>query len=464
MSTHDLVVIGAGPAGLAAATQARALGLDVALVDEQAEPGGQIYRGVERAHEQGRAAGLGEDYLRGLDLVRAFRASGATYMPGHHVWQVDPDGRAYASDGSATRELSGRKVLVAVGAMERPVPIRGWTLPGVMTVGAAQIVLKTAGMLPGDDVWIAGSGPLALYYAAQVAAAGGRVAGILDTTRPEARTAARAHWRGALSGWRYLAKGYGFLSSLRRSGITRFEGVEEVEALGEGKLARIRWRVGGVWSEALAKGLLLHEGVVPNVQMTLAIGCAHEWDALQQAFRPRTDAFGATDLPGIHVAGDCGGIAGARLAELRGREVALGIAAQLGKLSGAERDRRVGAVRGEMRAHAGIRPFLDTMFAPRPELASPPDDVVACRCEIVTAGRIREAVKLGCLGPNQAKSFTRCGMGPCQGRLCGLTVTGTIAQARGVSPAEVGPYRIRPPLKPLRLGELAALAEEAASE
>jgi len=464
VSRHDLVVIGAGPAGLAAASTARALGLDVALVDEQAEPGGQIYRGVERAQAQGRAASLGEDYSRGLWLVREFRASGAAYLSGHHVWQVDPEGHAYASDGNASRELSGKKVLVAVGALERPVPIRGWTLPGVMTVGAAQILLKTAAMLPGDDVWIAGSGPLALYYASQVVGAGGRVAGVLDTTRAASRPAAMAHWRGALSGWRYLLKGSGFINALRRAGIPRIEGVEEVEAVGEGQLARIRWRVGAAWSEAPAKGLLLHEGVVPHVQMTLAIGCAHDWDALQQCFRPRVDAFGATDLPAIHVAGDCGGIAGARMAELRGREVALGIAAQLGKISGEERDRRAGAIRGEMRAHAGIRPFLDALCQPRPTLAAPPDDVVACRCEVVTAGRIREAVKLGCLGPNQAKSFTRCGMGPCQGRLCGPTVTGIIAQARGVSPAEVGPYRIRPPLKPLKMGELAALASEGNGE
>jgi bacterioferritin-associated ferredoxin len=194
--------------------------------------------------------------------------------------------------------------------------------------------------------------------------------------------------------------------------------------------------------------------------MTHALGCAHDWDARQQCFRPRSDAFGATDLEAIFVAGDCGGIGGARVAECRGRLVALGAAASLGKLTAAERDRIAQPIRRELRPHDALRGFLDTLYAPRPELLAPPDDVVVCRCEGVTAGRIREAASLGCRGPNQVKSFTRCGMGPCQGRMCGPTVNGTLAEALGLSPAEVGTFRIRPPLKPLRLGELAALAGE----
>ena len=102
-----------------------------------------------------------------------------------------------------------------------------------------------------------------------------------------------------------------------------------------------------------------------------------------------------------------------------------------------------------------IRPFLDSLYRPRDENRVPKDEVIVCRCEEVTAGELRSFVKLGCLGPNQAKSFGRCGMGPCQGRLCGLTVTEVIADARSVPPETIGYYRIRPPIKPLTLGELA---------
>ena len=461
--TFDLVVIGGGPAGLAGAALAAELGLSVALLDEQPEPGGQIYRAVERAETEGRAAALGEDYRRGLQLIHGFRSSSAVHFPGYQVWQVERDGRIYASDGTASRMLREERVLIAVGAMERPVPIPGWTLPGVMTVGAAQILHKSTGMLPGEGVWIAGSGPLALHYAAEVVAAGGRIAGILDTARKANRWAALAHWQGALQGWKYLRQGLQYLSRLRKAGIRRIVDVDAVEAIGRDRLERVRWRVGDTWQDAPASTLLLHEGVVPNVHMTLAIGCAHDWDSMQRCFRPRVDTFGATDIENIQVAGDCGGIGGARVAELQGRIAAVGAAAALGQLESAERDRRCAALRSEMSEHECIRKFLDVLFAPRPALLAPADDVVACRCEHVTAARIREAVSLGCLGPNQVKSFTRCGMGPCQGRLCGLTVTGTIAAARGVSPEAVGTFRVRPPLKPLRLGEFAALANEKAA-
>ena len=457
---HDLVVIGGGPAGLAAAVQARALGLDVIVIDEQPAPGGQIYRAVERAEAEGRAASLGEDYHLGLALVQDFRASGARYLPDHQAWQVERDGRVFVSDGAASRMIAGKRVLVAVGSMERPVPIPGWTLPGVMTVGAAQILHKTLNLLPGGDVWIAGSGPLAVYFAAEVAAAGGRLAGFLEPSRRANRKAARQHWRGAIAGWKYLAKGNRFLSRIKRAGFPHVKEVEVVEAIGDGRIERVRWQVAGKWHEAPAAGLLLHEGVVPNAQMTMAIGCAHEWDPMQRCFRPVVSEFGRTDLEAILVAGDCGGIGGARVAESRGRLAALGAAADLGRIEPKKRYDLAVKERAIMSSHESVRPFLDALFMPREAILSPADDVVACRCEIVTAGRIREAVKLGCLGPNQVKSFTRCGMGPCQGRLCGLTVTETIAAARKVSPQDVGAYRVRSPLKPLRLAELAALADD----
>lgn len=457
---HDFVIIGGGPAGLAAAVEARKHGLDAVLVDENPEPGGQIYRAVERAQAEGRAATLGEDYLRGAGLVRDFRASGARYLAGHQAWQVERDGRVFVSDGNASRLIAAKRVLVAVGSMERPVPIPGWTLPGVMTVGAAQILHKTLNLLPEEGVWIAGSGPLALYFAAEVISAGGRVAGFLDTSQRANRKAARAHWRGALSGWRYLLKGRRFLATIRAGRMRHIENVEAVEAVGDGRIETVRWRVAGQWQEARATGLLLHEGVVPSTQMTMAIGVAHEWDPVQHCFRPTLNEFGRTDLEAILVAGDCGGIGGARVAESRGRLAALAVASDLGRLEPRKRYDLALQETAAISSHAAIRPFLDALFVPRMEILAPADDVVACRCEVVTAGRIREAVKLGCLGPNQVKSFTRCGMGPCQGRLCGLTVTETIAAARKVSPSAVGAYRVRSPLKPLRLSELAALADE----
>ena len=456
---HDLVIIGAGPAGMAAAIEARSLGLDVAVIDEQASPGGQIYRGVEAADRQGRSTKLGADYHKGVELASAFRACGALYYPGLQVWQLERDGQVYVSDGRATRVLRAKRVLIAVGAMERPVPIPGWTLPGVMTVGGAQIIHKTTGSLPGDGVWIAGCGPLALYYASEVLSAGGRLAGFLDTTPPGSLRTAVGQAGPLFRGWRDALKGLTYMARIKFSGIRWVRGVERVEALGADCLSAVRWRVAGRWEEAKAGGLLLHEGVVPQTHMTMSAGCQHDWDEAQRCFRPRADDFGRTDVEAILVAGDCARISGAWAARCKGRLSALAAAHDLGRLESAQYLQRTAAVRAELSRHEAIRPLLDALYRPALHLQVPDDSVTVCRCEGLSARAVRDAVALGARGPNQAKAYTRCGMGPCQGRLCALTVTTLIADATASEPEAVGSYRIRPPLKPLSLGELASLDE-----
>jgi hypothetical protein len=328
-----------------------------------------------------------------------------------------------------------------------------------MTVGAAQILLKTAGLVPQGKVWLAGSGPLLRLYATQALAAGGTIAGIIDTTPRANYRAVLTHLLAALRATEYLRKGLTWNRALKRAGVRWLAGASDLRAEpgADGKLAAVAFRQGGREHREAADTLLLHEGVVPNVQITRALGAEHDWDARQHCFRPRLDAWGNTTVDGIMVAGDGGGIAGARAAEHAGRVAALEAARALGRIDARARDAAALSSLFMLDHERGFRPFLDTLFAPRREILVPADDTLVCRCEEVTAGQLRAAVKLGCLGPNQLKSFTRCGMGPCQGRLCGLTVAEVIAAARGVAVPEVGYYRLRFPIKPLTLGELAAL-------
>jgi len=187
------------------------------------------------------------------------------------------------------------------------------------------------------------------------------------------------------------------------------------------------------------------------------MGLDHEWYALQRSWRPKLDPWGLSSSARIAISGDGAGIMGASASKAHGQLVALGALERLGVLDRAERDRRAGPPLGRFRRELAPRPFLDRLYAPHREFLSPPDDAIVCRCEEVTARQIRGYVDLGCLGPNQAKAFGRSGMGPCQGRLCGLTVSEIIADARDVEPDAVGYYRIRPPIKPVTLGELAAM-------
>jgi NADPH-dependent 2,4-dienoyl-CoA reductase/sulfur reductase-like enzyme len=462
MSEHtDLLIVGAGPAGMAAAVTARRHGLSVRVVDDQPAPGGQIWRGIETVAATPRAKRLGESYLAGAERAAAFRACGALYEPESQLWQIEPGFRAFVTRGGKARTVTAEAIILATGAQERPMPFPGWTLPGVLTVGAAQILLKTADSVPEKPVWIAGCGPLPLLYMTQLLAAGGRIAGFLDTTPRGRIGAALRHLPQGLGRLGDLVKGLSWSLTLRRAGFPIVRHVTELRAEGEGRLQRLRYRTEeGREAEAPAEVLLVHEGVVPSIHAPLALGCAVSWHAGQHCYVPVLDAWGESSQADIFVAGDGAGIGGAEAAEPRGRLAALRVAAKLGRLDEATAEAAAAPERSALSSALALRPFLDALYAPRPQLYAPPDETLVCRCEEVTAGELRARAVEGRPGPNQLKAFTRAGMGPCQGRQCGYSMAHIIAAAQNRPVEEVGFYRIRPPLKPVTLGELASLDEQ----
>jgi len=465
MPNCDLLVIGAGPAGLAAATCAAELGLDTVLIDEQPAPGGQIYRAIGSTPVQDRAI-LGADYWHGLDLLEPFRRCSTRYIAGAMVWAVNrlEDGKfevAYTTTADHQAHLLlARHVTLATGAQERPFPIPGWTLPGVITAGAAQILLKTSGVVPEGTTVLAGGGPLLYLLAWQYLNAGVKIHSILQTTPP-------GQWRHALPhAWGflrspYLGKGMKLLSAVRAA-VPIVTGVTAIEALpgpGTGQLAELRYSAGGKTRTLAVDQLLLHQGVVPNTNLSRAIGADHAWSDRQDCWEPAVDAFGATSLPQLTIAGDGAGIVGAVAAEHRGRLAALHAAASLGHIDSKARDRAAAPHRAALARAARGREFFETLYRAAPALRRPVGDTIVCRCEEVTAEQVRQAARMGCQGPNQMKAFLRCGMGPCQGRFCGLTVTELIADEQGRHPRDVGYYRIRFPIKPVTLGEIATLPQ-----
>ena len=347
---------------------------------------------------------------------------------------------------------------MATGTPERPVPIPGWTLPGVMTVGAAQIALKTAGLVPSAARWMAGQGPPLLLYAVQALRAGGRFAGVLDLSRRRARWAVLRHLPRAASAASELRKGLLWRQEIKRAGV-KWISASEVRAEGDAALDRVRFRADGREHDELADLLLLHDGVIPSVHITRALGLAHVWDVAQRCWKPATDGWGVSSLPNLLVAGDGAGVGGALAAGFAGRLAALGAACALGRIDVVTRDAAAAPLRAARARHLALRPFLDALHVPR--LAALDDATLVCRCEEVSAGQIRQAVRIGALGLNQLKAFTRCGMGPYQGRMCGATAAEVMAAARGVPVAQIEPLRTRFPTKPLTLGELAALNQDA---
>ena len=235
--------------------------------------------------------------------------------------------------------------------------------------------------------------------------------------------------------------------------------VSELAANGVDALESVTFKAGKQERTVKADHLLLHQGVMPNINLAQALGITLNWNDVIKCWEPVADIWGNTNVERVHIAGDAAGIAGAWAAESRGRLAATDIAFQLGKLTEQQRDTVAVKLRQDYASVTRGREFFDRLFQPPIQFRRPIGDTIVCRCEEITASQVRETVKIGCTGPNQMKSFLRCGMGPCQGRFCAATVTELIADERNVPEQDVGHYRLRFPTKPLTLGELAALPQ-----
>lgn len=332
-------------------------------------------------------------------------------------------------------------------------PIPGWQLPGVMSAGAAQILLKSAAMVPDRSVVLAGNGPLMLLLAWQYLQAGVSIDAILDTTQSANRFKALRYLPRALAASDYLWKGLRLILSIRRARIPWFKGVTELEAMGDGCLQAVSFRVAGRQHRIDSGLLLLHQGLIPGLHNLQLAECKIVWSEAQQSWQAAIDRWGETSTPGIYVAGDGAGIGGARASHLSGQLAGLQVAHRLGLLATVDRDQLAANIFSARNRHLAIRPWLDAYYRIAGDIA---DETMVCRCEEVSARSIRDVVRLGASGPNQVKAFTRCGMGPCQGRFCGSSLEQIIARQCALAPDVVGRLSTRPPLKPINLGQLAA--------
>ena len=453
---HDVIVIGAGPAGLSASSCLAEMGLDVLCLDEQARIGGQIYRNIQKAPED-RLTLLGDDYARGREIADRFCSSGAALESSTLVWQVEPDGWICCSKQNSSRRIRANYIIVATGAMERPMPFPGWTLPGVMGAGGANNLTKEAGLTPDCRVVLAGSGPLLLLEASVLIKKGVDIRAIPETTPaiPSARSISKVP--NALKRTDFLWKGMAMMAEIRRAKIPHYKGVTRIRARGLDRVSSVEAHCSAGDISFDVDMLLVHFGVIPGTHIFRQAGCAMAWHPEQRYWYPVCDPWGHTSCERIFAAGDGTLVAGAVAAACRGELAALEAARCSGIIPEYERDRLAAPLLERLRHDAWPRPFVDAVYAPRPEHFEFEDDTVICRCENIRIKDIRDAVHQGVRDQNEIKIMTRAGMGPCQGRMCGPAMAEIIAAELSISPENSGMLNIRPPLKPIPLAEVAEM-------
>ena len=450
--TCDVAVIGAGPAGLAAARAAAGRGLEVVLVDAFIRPGGQYHMQPSSSASVFEET---EQVIRGKAAVESAVASGVTMLTATEVWGVFDRFVLHAWNRNGAITIGTGAIVVASGAHDRTIAFPGWTLPGVMTPGAAQRLAKTCGVPPGRRSLLAGSGPFLLPVAGAVLKAGGRIAEIVEARSSPLPLVCLmlAHPERWAEGFRLLLPlvhartrfrfGEVVVSAL---GKTRVEAAElaPLDATGrpDNSMKRI---VGDIDS------LLVGYGFQPQIDLTCVLGCHHRFDEAKGGWHCVAGlTTGATDVAGVFAAGEVCGVAGAIPAALSGTIAGLGAAEWLrNDESQGERRRLLSRARRAGR----FADRLNRHYAPVAGLADlMTDETIVCRCEDVTAGEIRAEIARGVDSAYGAKLWTRAGMGPCQGRICGWSLARLIAAETGRNIEEIGFNRPRLPIRPVPLG------------
>jgi NADPH-dependent 2,4-dienoyl-CoA reductase/sulfur reductase-like enzyme len=464
MEERDLVVIGDGPAGLRAAVAAAQRGVEVTVIGENPLHGGQIFRPITPPLQaSGHIMEIMDQRIL-EDLQKDLSKASIHFLNKSIVWGIFDD-KVIAVDKNQSSLIKAKKMVIAEGAYETPVAFPGWTLPGVMTLGGLQILLKSQGLIPDGKVIIAGTGPLLLYTASQLVEKGANVMAVLEAS-------SLSQWmKWGIRLWRMpgiMAKGFEYLNILRKHRVpvhysTVPRKAKGSESLNEIVFSRVdkNWRpIPGTESRMAADVLCLNFGFTPSTQISHIAGCEHVCDIQLRGWLPKYNSHYETSIDGIYVAGDCTGIGGVKQAVLEGELVGNEVARQLGHIPAGEADERLAELTKKIEGYRWYQSFLRNIYAFRPGLLDLlTNETIVCRCEEITYESIVRLIQNGADRLEQIKLLSRTGMGRCQGRFCYPTLLGIFSEAVSADKACSQDFTSRVPAKPLPLETLFDLSD-----
>lgn len=459
-----IVIIGGGPAGLSAAISAAKMGAKVIVIDENKTLGGQVYRQWPSTFDIKGASFSDKDSADGQMLLKQIgeMADSITIWKDSTVWSASNSRRLTITRNNNLVFLDADAVIIAVGAYERILPVQGWTLPGVMTSGGAQVLLKNQLVRPGRRALFAGSGPLQLVIANQMLKAGMEIVAVAESATFFDKW---PYCFGLIHQPQLAAKGLKYLFNLKKSKVRLLRpymlrsvgGHQAVERVVLNKVDSRFRPIPGMMQSFEVDTVCIGYGLIPSVQLTSMIGCTHSYQALQNVWTPDYDKQMQTSKEGVFVAGDGAGVAGALVARYEGALAGMFAAAHVGATSFDKAKQTAQPVYEKLTSLYKFRKSMDRIY-PAPPVVNDffTEDTVICRCEDVTAGDIFKAIHNGAIDLNSIKRLTRVGMGYCQGVTCMPVVAAILAQETGIRPECIDMMTPRPPLKPVTFNTLGA--------
>ena len=458
----DVLVVGGGAGGLNAACSAARAGAQVLLVDERPLPGGQYYKQPLAIPALAQENASDPQFAGGRALIEAAEAAGVTMLPGARVWGAFEPLELLILDKAACRPCKPKRLIVAAGAYERGLPVPGWTLPGVMTTGAAQTLLRSYRVLAGARILIAGNGPLNFQVALELARAGAEIVAVVELARRPSFRMLPALGKMLANAPALALRGARYLAELKQ---------RRIPVIYDSVLAEVSVRPGGLSGSVRrwpldpadagqrfeADAVCMGYGFMPSNEILRALGCAHRYDPDRGQLVTERDADQRTSVPEVYAVGDCTGLGGAPAAEAEGILAGLAAARSLGRTPSAAEHRSEARARAALARHRGFQRGLWWVFqAPRltTELATP--ETIVCRCEELSLSGIEADLEPGSRSMGALKRRTRGGMGRCQGRYCGPILVALSAAREGRALDEASHWAPRPPIAPIPIGQIVA--------
>ena len=455
----DLVVLGAGPAGVAAANVASKEGAEVVIIDENSSAGGQIYRAPPNEF-QPQNSFKSDEFREGEKQRNILENSNLTALFKHRVWSVSSDLVVSTVGPNGLSSWHARSLIIANGALERIIPFPGWTIPGVIGLAASTILLKSQYVLPGQSTVVAGCGPLLIAVANGIIKSGGKVSAIIDLN-------SKSDWIKAfprlLSRPDQLFKGMSWFANIMKAGIKLYGGhavtnTKQVDNVLRISIAPIN-SAGSILdskNQKIVEGdcLAIGHGLFPSTEITRLLKAKHIYDPLKGGWVPLIDDDFRSSIPGVYIAGDATGISGAFSAVQKGRIAGMAAVRDLNVMSSQKYKAKIKSELIILKKNENFGKAAVRLMKFRPELIQTiTSETIVCRCEDVFRSEIDEAIESGARDLNQLKAWTRCGMGPCQGRTCSEAIEAILASKVG-SRELAGQWTGRTPLRPVPIEQI----------